>query len=795
MQYESFFQKICGFLPRAYQTRLGSELLAGHNVVAVAPTGAGKTIAALAPFFYAKQQGKPLADRVLYALPLRSLTSALHKSVSETFKHIGNPYITIQMGNQPEDPFFEGDVVFTTIDQLLSAYVGLPYGTSRASANIPPGALVGALVVIDEFHLLSYQEALPTFLDMMTRLHPYTQFLVMTATVPDTQVQKISAHLKGVSVQLNQEEMRELPKKTRVLHWQDSQINAETVLQHAGTKTLVVVNTVYRAQTLFLSLKKLLAEQGRDMEIRCLHSQLFNSERNQTEEWILDRFRRGAEEPSLLIATQVVEAGLDISADVLITELCPANALLQRIGRCARFEGETGTIHVCSVRGEKGRQDRPYETELMEKSEELLKQQERVVLHPEWEQQLIEHVHGEYDSKQLRAALSQWQDRKTLIDKSYVNGNPSMSRLVRNVDSLNVLVHDQPESLRMELRPERCSVHFRKVESFLRKHFAERREDQSGAVGWYLTFEEVEWKRESAVWKAIHSADDLKGKLVVCLSPEFVQYQAGVGLMLTIPEGGTSVFSKETLQEPERSSPRYAYVRETYLEHVRRIRELYADEEVRGVYQVANRRLSDAIGLSASAGPAMLAEFTGALHDIGKLTVGYQQALNAWQRDRRGEQETAFLAHSDFSHLVPGDLEESKLRQYRRPNHAVEGSSMAIPILAQLGKQAGEHGEWVVKAMALAIMRHHYAFSSEATHFQVAAGATPVVQESLHGLIDGSVVLADKSYKYDFHTDLHIPELLVLYWYFVRRLRLNDRRSQERLALESKSEVNPSHAV
>lgn len=87
IRFAEFFHRSFGRTPYQYQERVASEVLAGKNAVLVAPTGAGKTLAALAPFFYAKHQGQPLADRVLYALPLRSLASALHRSIS-TVHHI-----------------------------------------------------------------------------------------------------------------------------------------------------------------------------------------------------------------------------------------------------------------------------------------------------------------------------------------------------------------------------------------------------------------------------------------------------------------------------------------------------------------------------------------------------------------------------------------------------------------------------------------------------------------------------------------------------------------------------------
>ena len=40
----------------------------------------------------------------------------------------------------------------------------------------------------------------------------------------------------------------------------------------------------------------------------------------------------------IVVATQVVEAGVDISARTLVTELAPWSSLVQRFGRVARYE-------------------------------------------------------------------------------------------------------------------------------------------------------------------------------------------------------------------------------------------------------------------------------------------------------------------------------------------------------------------------------------------------------------------------------------------------------------------------
>ena len=92
--------------------------------------------------------------------------------------------------------------------------------------------------------------------------------------------------------------------------------------QMAGDQlVLVIVNTVGRAISL--------AEKLKDKQPLLLHSRFRARERKQQ----VERLRGHT---GLVIATQVVEAGVDLSAKVLFTEACPWPSFIQRVGRCAR---------------------------------------------------------------------------------------------------------------------------------------------------------------------------------------------------------------------------------------------------------------------------------------------------------------------------------------------------------------------------------------------------------------------------------------------------------------------------
>ncbi len=102
--------------------------------------------------------------------------------------------------------------------------------------------------------------------------------------------------------------------------------------------TLVIVNTVDRARKLYELLKKQVSLA--QVPIKLIHSRFRPLEREQWGEFLgqKDSTRR------ILISTQVVEAGVDLSACVLYTELAPWASLVQRFGRCARYPGEAGKV-------------------------------------------------------------------------------------------------------------------------------------------------------------------------------------------------------------------------------------------------------------------------------------------------------------------------------------------------------------------------------------------------------------------------------------------------------------------
>ena len=87
----------------------------------------------------------------------------------------------------------------------------------------------------------------------------------------------------------------------------------------------------------------------KNTNVALLHSRFFKKDRKRIEDKLQEWFGKESKDvDAILISTQVVEAGIDISCDTLHTEIAPANAIIQRAGRCARYGGK-GVVWVYEI--------------------------------------------------------------------------------------------------------------------------------------------------------------------------------------------------------------------------------------------------------------------------------------------------------------------------------------------------------------------------------------------------------------------------------------------------------------
>ena len=219
-------------------------------------------------------------------------------------------------------------------------------------------------------------------------------------------------------------------------------------------------------------------------------------------------------------------------------------------------------------------------------------------------------------------------------------------------------------------------------------------------------------------WRHLTSKDDMVGTLLLAINPDLVSYSSATGFQLGIP-------GAPTWQSPLRSKNRqrqifYPYRRETLVEHVRRMTQVYDHPFYDRHKQKQRRSLSDEIGYAADHLERELDWQPGALdkairlviavHDLGKLDVKWQNWAHLWQEKvsaLRGEDLTIpvdYLAgHTDYDDQVEGEREANRQMRYLRPNHAAESAYAAMEWLRNNLNSS------LTRAALAAIVRHHAA--------------------------------------------------------------------------------------
>ena len=231
-------------------------------------------------------------------------------------------------------------IVVGTVDSLVSKALNRGYGIGRAMYPIDFALVTnGAHWVIDEIQLCPESATtlrqLAAFARTLGTAEPFG-LTCMSATVPEGLLETVDSPVVGdVLGILPEERAGELALRldaARTIRRLSAEpgdyaaIAAAARERHRpGTLTLVVLNTVEAARTVFKELR------GGPFSCTLLHSRFRAVERERLMSEIT-----GQPADRIVVATQVVEAGIDLNASVLITEAAPWPSLVQRAGRCNR---------------------------------------------------------------------------------------------------------------------------------------------------------------------------------------------------------------------------------------------------------------------------------------------------------------------------------------------------------------------------------------------------------------------------------------------------------------------------
>ncbi|MEM3112471.1 MAG: CRISPR-associated helicase Cas3' [Candidatus Anstonellales archaeon] len=773
-----------------FQTEPSKHLLAGRNVILQAPTGSGKTKAALFPYLWAWWQGFDFPRKMIYCVPMRVLARSFWDDLKKDQPSMD---ARLQTGEQQDDRRLEGEITFATIDQVLSSFLNIPYALSLRQGNMNAGAVISSYLVFDEFHLLDPESTLPTTLEMLRMLKGITPFLLMTATFSKEMLTRLASLLDAEVIAVSNEELGRIPTqrdKDRRFHCVDLPLTAKAVLQHHRTRSIAICNTVERAQDLFEGLR---SQANSNIEVILLHSRFLRKDRRQKEDKVRRLFGKDREKVGsvILVATQVIEVGLDITCEVMHTEVAPASVLLQRAGRCARFEGEKGDVYVYQVPlNQKGEPNyAPYlgqQETLCQKTWGALPSFKGENMDFLAEQRLVNLVHNETDGPMLNGLEQVRYAHRQEMNKAIGQQEMGLARsLIRHDDSVTIVVHPNPSEIENPYGLEGFSLFF----GTLHRQFKAWQEAglPNEEVSWLLKYprekdaEEGEDRPTRYDWIPIRGSQELKRSAIHVVNPLLVQYNPEIGFRFAPGGGFQSPLQRSETTGVGREQQR-RYCRESYQEHIQRMLTVYQTRLLREMSYAATR-LEQQMGLpGGSLGRAV--HLAIALHDAGKMDRRWQGWAHEWQR-RIGAPvaENIMLAHTDYNPDDPcHQIVEAEMTG-TRPPHAAEGAVAVFKVLHQLLGVPGQDDPRfkLMKAIFSAIARHHSPKVDSYKHFDLHPAAGTTLAQALENFnIGGQIIqfLATSKRSQPITSLLIQPDArdeLLAYFLIVRALRLADQ--------------------
>ena len=397
--------------PNEVQEFMGKEENKDKNIIVVASTGIGKTEGAL---LWAGD------SKTFYTLPIKVSINAIYKRIWDENYYDKNKFTFLHsdaksiMRKDEEIDDYQLKYIETrhliyplticTVDQLFY-FVFKSLGTEKYAAT-----LKYSKIIIDEIQ--SYTPDIISFLIFGFKVVNDLggKFCIMTATLPPIVKYFLEETIGKENIKIAEKPFYKKDNEENIIirhkiKYEEKDFEYNEILEKAkNNKVLIICNMVRRSQDVYIKLKE---KNKQNTEINLLHSRFIFRDRKLKEEKIQEfastKEEKRNNDAGIWISTQIVEASLDIDFDVLYTDMCSADSLLQRMGRCYRnriYKENEPNIFIYDTKvGVGNGKNSVYDLELYNRAVDFIKEYDNKIFTEEDKQDYINKV---YDIEKLK---------------------------------------------------------------------------------------------------------------------------------------------------------------------------------------------------------------------------------------------------------------------------------------------------------------------------------------------------------------------------------------------------------
>ena len=295
------------------------------------PTGGGKTLASLA--FALKHAVRYGMERIIYVIPYTSIieqNASVFREILGERNVLENYYNVDYESSEELKPMqlaaenWDKPMIVTTNVQFFESLF-----SNRSSKCRKLHRIANSVIIFDEVQMLPTDYMLPCLAQMEELVQNYHSSLVLcTATQPALEglFQK-KWNIRELCPQ--KEEQFAFFKRTEFISM--GKVSTEELEDRLieETQALCIVNTKARAQSLYQRLKERGAEH-----VYHLSTAMYPKHRKEVLEEVRQRLK-GSDE-CILIATSLIEAGVDVDFRSVYRQLAGIDSIVQAAGRCNR---------------------------------------------------------------------------------------------------------------------------------------------------------------------------------------------------------------------------------------------------------------------------------------------------------------------------------------------------------------------------------------------------------------------------------------------------------------------------
>lgn len=367
------------------------------DILLIAPTGLGKTATSL--FWSDLNQNKENSKRIYYLLPYTASINSMYKdmysrNISVSMLHGRIEYflnrLDIENVKETKNIFKKSvkQINISTIYQIIKVI----FSCKRYEMLL--AQLKDSLFIVDEIHCFDLEQMsllLTTLKFLKDKLN--ISICVMSASIPSN-IQKLICNELNITdvIRAEKDDYKIRHKICRIN--KNIEFDLDNVKKDLdnGKQVLICLNSVKLAQNIY--------DKLRDYKPKLIHGR-FN-----------DRDREAAENDiktsRLLIGTQAIEVSLDVSYDVMYTEIAPFDSLQQRFGRVNR-KGEKGISNIFIY----DNTSKIYNEDTIEKTDKILKEIiniDKGFVLEEKTQEYLDYVYNDFDIEKYNSMCDKVND-------------------------------------------------------------------------------------------------------------------------------------------------------------------------------------------------------------------------------------------------------------------------------------------------------------------------------------------------------------------------------------------------